>query len=135
MTGHTTDRPGEDQSDDPRIDILEALLRETAHTTTQGNILLAAFTTPHIPDELVHRARDRVDMSPPTPSGTSTPSDTSGGWWDDRECVCGSTIPADPSTDWEPQCRHCERIWVSRGFIAATDPQHPDPVDTESDSD
>jgi hypothetical protein len=42
------------------VDALDGLLRETAHTTTQEDILLAAFDSARIPSELVSRARDRL---------------------------------------------------------------------------
>lgn len=41
------------------VHTLEALLKETAHTTTQEDILLASFDSHTIPSELVHEARNQ----------------------------------------------------------------------------
>ena len=43
------------------VNTLKALLSETRGTKTQGDILLAAFDSRDIPDELVHLARDDLD--------------------------------------------------------------------------
>lgn len=59
MTEQSIDGSGRDGYEDGVLDALEALLRETAHTTTQTDILMAAFDSNRIPSPLVHEARDR----------------------------------------------------------------------------
>lgn len=55
----TTDDAGRKEYEDGVVDTLEALLRETAHTSTQTDVLMAAFDSNRISSELTHEARDR----------------------------------------------------------------------------
>ena len=50
------------------VETLKALLSETHATKTQEDILLAAFDSSEIPDEIVHLARDDLDERTPDPS-------------------------------------------------------------------